>query len=113
MAGFKSIREYTDFPSGGGGYAGLACDRRFACVSVRKLQSMDETADALGIRKVMSMKNLRDEETGFELAFISWQEGGTGDAYLSAAILFGTYVGNGAGLPGARLDNAGCLIQTL
>ena len=48
----------------------------------------------------MSMKNLRDEEAGLELAFIGWQEGGTGDHYLSAAILCGTYVGNGAGLPG-------------
>ena len=58
----------------------------------------------------MKFYQLRDEDSGLELTGISWQEGGTGDVYVTAAILFGTHVGNGNGAPGSQTDNAGCLI---
>jgi hypothetical protein len=113
IAGFRYLREYTDFPSGSINLAGLAGDSRLACVSVRKIQNMNETADALGIKKVMDFQSLRDADTGLELAFISWQEAGTGDVYLSSAILFGIHTGNAGGAAGTITDNAGCLIQTI
>ena len=53
------------------------------------------------------------DETGLELCGITWQEGGTGDTYVSAALLFGVSVGNGGGAAGAMTDYAGTLIKVL
>jgi hypothetical protein len=107
------VREYTDFPAGGPNVGGLDGDQRLAAVSVRKPQDMTETAESLGIRRVMEFYPLTDAENGPELRGISWQEGGTGNVYVSVATLFGTGVGNQGGPVGSMTDNAGCLIRTL
>ena len=113
IAGFRWLREYGDFPSAGANLAGLAGDSRLVGLSVRKLQDINATADFLGIKKVMDFQSLRDADTGLELAFISWQEFGSADVYLSAAILFGIHVGNAGGAAGMLTDAAGCLIATI
>jgi hypothetical protein len=110
VAGFKWIQEYPDFNFNG--YGGLAGDRRLVVASVRKIEDVSKVVDQLGVRKLMNFHPLKDEETGLELTGISWQEGGTGDLYLSAAILFGTSVGNQGGIVGTKTDNAGLLIRT-
>ena len=72
---------------------------------------MESAAESLGLKHpTMNFYPLRDSESGLELSGMSWREGGTGDIYLTAAILFGTTVGNGGGAPGSMTDNAGCLI---
>ncbi len=72
---------------------------------------MESAAQSLGLKHpTMTFYPLRDSESGLELSGMSWQEGGTGDIYLRAAILFGTTVGNGGGAPGSMTDNAGWLI---
>jgi hypothetical protein len=43
---------------------------------------------------------------------VLWQEQGTGDAYISPAILFGVGVGNQGGAVGSMTDYAGCVIHT-
>jgi hypothetical protein len=93
--------------------AGIMGDHRLAAVSVRKIEDMTETPEALGIRKVMEFYPLEDSESKLQLCGISWQESGTGDALVSCAILFGVGVGNQGGAPGPMTDNAGCLIHTL
>jgi hypothetical protein len=60
----------------------------------------------------MDFNSITDKESGLELAAISWQEAGTGDVFLTAAILFGVGVGNQNGAAGTMTDNAGCLIRT-
>ncbi len=60
----------------------------------------------------MEFANARDTESGLELTAVTWQEGGTGDTYLSVAILFGIGVGNQLGAAGAITDYAGLLIKT-
>jgi hypothetical protein len=58
----------------------------------------------------MAFYPLKDEHTGLEMTGIAWQEVGTGDLYVSAAILFGLGLGNQNGTPGSKTDNAGLLI---
>jgi hypothetical protein len=48
----------------------------------------------LGVCRVMELWPLRDEESGLELIGISWQEGGTGDVYVAAALPFSVGCGN-------------------
>ena len=113
MAGFATVREYPDFPAGNINASGLALDHRLAAVSVRKIHSMEDAAKSLGIRKTMSFTPVRDEDSGLELTGISFQQGGTGDVYLAAAILFGVHVGNDLGAAGSQTDNAGCILRSL
>lgn len=112
LGGFRWIREYDDIRNSGTNITGLMGDDRLACVSVRKIRDMENAADQLGVPKVMEFYPLKDEESGLELTGISWQEAGTGDLYVTAAILFGTHVGNGGQPAGSVTDNAGCLIYT-
>ena len=86
---------------------GIVGDSRLAAVAVRKLEDMNETAKARGIPRVMEFTSVKDDESGLELCGITWQEGGTGDVYLSAAILFGVGCGKQGTGAGAMTDNAG------
>jgi hypothetical protein len=112
LGGFRWIREFDDIRNSGTNITGLMADDRLACVSVRKIKDMENAAESLGIRATMKFYPLKDEESGLELTGLSWQEGGTGDVYVAAAILFGTHVGNGGQPAGSMTDNAGCLIFT-
>jgi hypothetical protein len=111
IGGFAWAQEYADLPVVDG-IGGLAADRRLAVVSVRKIEDMTDTVKALGIRKVMDFYPLRDDESNLELCGIAWQEAGTGDVYITVAILFGVGVGNQRGGAGTVTDDAGCLIKT-
>ena len=89
-----------------------AGDRRLAAVAVRKIRDMSATAKALGIPIMMDFHPAKDAQSGLELTGIVWQESGTGDTYLSVAILFGVGVGNQGAGAGSMTDHAGCLIRT-
>ena len=112
LGGFAWIKEYPDVTKAGVNIGGIVGDHRLACVSVRKLEDMESTAKSLKIREVMRFYPLTDEESGLELCGISFQEAGTGDVYLTVAILFGVGVGNQGGAPGSVTDNAGLLLKT-
>lgn len=112
VAGFSKTFEYTDFPAGSGSFAGLAFDRRLACLSVRGISEMSNIAKELNIPEVMRMDKATDAETGLSLTAVAWQQPGTGDSYLSFAILYGTFVGTGGGSALSGTDLAGCLIRT-
>jgi hypothetical protein len=90
----------------------LACDNRLAVVSVRKVQDITALPKLLNIPRVMDFVPLKDEESGLELAGVSWQEAGTGDLFLGVTILFGVGVGNQGGAVGTMTDYAGGLIRT-
>jgi len=113
LGGFAWVREYPDVINAGNEVGGIIGDHRFALVAVRKLQDIENAAKSLGIKAMMKFYPLRDEDTGLELCGISWQEGGTGDIYLSVAILYGVTCGNGGGAPGTRTDDAGLILRTV
>jgi hypothetical protein len=48
-----------------------------------------------------------DDETRLSLTCALWQEGGTGDAFVSVGMLLGLHVGNEGGASGAMSDSAG------
>lgn len=83
--------------------------RRLRC---RAPADFSNVAGDLGIPKVMEFYPLKDEHSGLELLGVGWQEKGTGDVYVSAAILFGVGIGNQNGTPGSKTDNAELLIRT-
>ncbi len=114
LAGFAWVKEYPDIINMGSGIQGIFGDDRFACVCARAPKDMMEMdfAEKLGVKPTMKYFPLKDEESGLHLTGASWQEGGTADSYIGCALLFGTSVGNGAGVPGSMTDNAGCLIYT-
>ena len=113
IAGFSTLREYPDVSLAGNQVAGIVGDSRLAAVAVRKIEDMSATAKALGIPTVMEFHGLKDEQSGLELCGVGWQEGGTGDVYLSAAILFGIGCGNQGGAAGTMTDNAGLKLLSL
>lgn len=113
LAGFQWVKEYPDIANAGNKLIGLMGDHRLAAVSVRKIQDTENIAEELGIPKVMEFYPIKDDEgSGLELTGVTWQEQGTGDTFLSVAILFGVGAGNQGGAAGSITDNAGCLIQT-
>lgn len=106
------MKEFPDVVNMGSGFQGIFGDDRLACVSVRRLKEMQESfAENLGIEHpTMAYFPMHDEESGLYMTGAGWQEGGTGDSYVGAVILFGTSVGNGGGVPGSMTDDAGCLL---
>jgi hypothetical protein len=110
LAGFSWVREYPDLPVG---MAGLAGDPRLACVAVRRIKDVSNVASQLGTPELMRFDSARDPESGLELTAASWQEPGTGDAYVSFGILFGTHVGNNGGAPLSGTDSAGLILSVI
>ena len=113
IAGFSTLREYPDVSRAGNNVAGLVGDSRLAAVAVRKIEDMTDTAKALGVPPVMEFCPLTDADSGLEICGIGWQEAGTGDLIVSAAILFGIGCGNQGGAAGTMTDNAGLKLISL
>ena len=113
IAGFSTLREYPDITLAGNQVAGIVGDSRLAAIAVRKIEDMTSTAKALGVPSVMEFWPLTDAESGLEICGIGWQEAGTGDVIVSAAILFGIGCGNQGGVAGTMTDNAGLKLLSL
>jgi len=92
------------------GIAGLALDPRLVGVAVRKVHTMQSVAEQLHVPKIMQFFQLADEQSGVEITAVCWQEGGTGDIYVSVCLLFGTFIGNNGGTIGSGTDNAGLIL---
>jgi hypothetical protein len=80
---------------------------------VRKIENANNIAEELGIRKVVDFTPIKDSDSGLELTGITWMEQGTGDVFLSAAILFGIACGNQGGAAGSLTDAAGLNLLSL
>ena len=79
------------------------------------LSSTPGSEEALGWRRATTLfpRGRLHSNTGTDLSLtsVAWQQPGTGDSYLSFAILYGTFVGTGGGSALAGTDLAGCLIR--
>lgn len=110
LAGFKRVWEYPDFPNGS--YGGLGFDQRLACLSVRAISDKKfNAAKMLGIQEIMAFDQVSDD-SGLSLTGVSWQQPGTGDVFVSIAILYGLFVGTNGGAALSGTDLAGLLIKT-
>jgi hypothetical protein len=109
LAGNAWVQEYPEF-SAQTGYVGFFGDRRAITIACRR-PDFSNAADELQVPRVMEFYPLEDSESGLYLTGVSWQEVGTGDVYVSAAILYGVSSGNQGGAPGAITDSAGLLIR--
>ena len=105
LAGFANIIEYPDFPTAGNGL-GLFGDPRAVVLASRR-PDFSNAAAMLGIPQIMELYPMEDPETGLNMTGVGWQEPGTGDVYVSAAILFGLGLGNQGGAAGTITDKAG------
>ena len=110
MSGFGWVREYPDMFAGNNLQA-FAGDARSIVVATRR-PDFSNVAAELGVPQIMEFYPIEDEESGLFMTGVAWQEVGTGDVYVSAAILFGVGAGSQGGVAGTITDNAGCLVLT-
>lgn len=110
MAGFGTVLEYPDFSLTGANNSGIFGDRR-AIVLASRRPDFSNVAAELGVPQVMEFYPIEDPESGLFLTGVAWQEVGTGDVYVSAAVLFGVGAGNQGGAAGTITDNAGYLLR--
>lgn len=96
LCGFSEIREYPDMPDNGQNVGGFFGDRRAIQLITRPLNQSDAAADAVGAPKIMSFTPMSDPETGLEMTGVTWQEAGTGNVFVSPAILYGKNAGKQA-----------------
>lgn len=111
IAGFEKVIEYPDFSLTGGNNAGLFGDRRSIVIANRR-PDFSNVAAELGVPQVMEFYPMVEPETGLQVTGVAWQEVGTGDVYVSAAVLFGIGAGNQGGAAGTVTDNAAVLVTT-
>lgn len=71
-----------------------------------------ELAQILGIPQVMPMEVLRDPISGFSLALMKWQQGGTGTLYVSPTSVWGSAVGRQAGAAGSLVDRSAVVLRS-
>lgn len=110
LAGFNWVREYPDFPTANNLW-GFAADPRAIAVASRR-PDFSNVAAQLGVPQVMEFYPITDEESGLYMTGVAWQEVGTGDVYVSAAILFGVSAGSQGGGAGKITDSAGVLLKS-
>jgi len=112
LCGFSWVREYPDVTTDmNAPFIGICGDRRAITMAVRR-PDFSNAAEQLGVPQVMEFFPIEDDETGLQLLGVQWQEVGTGDVYVSCAILFGIGSGNQGGAPGSVTDNAGLLLRS-
>jgi hypothetical protein len=110
MAGCSWIQEKPDIADRLGPFIGFFGDRRAVTVATRQVD-FSNAAEELGVPQVMEFYPIADAESGIFLTGVGWQEQGTGDMYVSAAVLYGVSAGTQGGAPGACTDNAGLLVR--
>lgn len=71
-----------------------------------------DLAAELGIPQVMKTEVVTDEESGLSFMGLMWQQQGTGDIYLTVAVLYGVAAGKQLGAAAAICDKAGHLVIT-
>jgi hypothetical protein len=110
MAGFSNVFEYPDLPANAEALNGFGGDKRAIVVANRQI-SISNAAEALGVPQVMQYTPMTDPDTGLQLTGVAWQEAGTGDVYVSVALLFGASAGAQGGLADSITDKAGYRVK--
>jgi hypothetical protein len=107
VAGFPNVWEYPDFPAGGNGenLVGFFGDPRAVVIANRRVD-FSNAAEMLGVPQVMKFYQVSDPDSGLEMTGVGWQEVGTGDVYVSCALLYGVTVGKNGGAQNAVTDQA-------
>lgn len=105
ISGFQTIWEYPDFPAAQENLVGFFGDPRAVVIANRRVD-FSNAADMLGVPKVMEFYQVSDPDTGLEMTGVGWQEVGTGDVYVSCALLYGVTVGKNGGAQDAVTDKA-------
>jgi len=111
IAGFGNVWEYPDFPTNGENLSAFFGDPRSAVIASRR-PDFSNVAAELGVPQVMQFYPIEDPETGLFMTGVAWQEVGTGDVYVSAAILYGVSAGKQGGANDAITDKAGFRVTT-
>ncbi len=62
--------------------------------------------------QVMEFYPIEDPQSGLYMTGVAWQEQGTGDVYVSAAVLFGIGSGGQGGGAGTITNDAGLRLLT-
>ena len=113
LAGFSWVREYPDINLIGNNIQFFGADPRAIAVATRRPDfSTNAIAEAMGIPTIMRFEQIEDALSGMSLTGVCWQEPGTGDLIVSAAVLFGIGAGNQGGAAGTITDNAGVVVTT-
>jgi hypothetical protein len=105
IAGFENVIEYPDFPANNETCQGLFGDRRAITIANRRVD-FSNAAEQLGVPQVMQFYPISDPETGLQMTGVAWQEVGTGDVYVSAAVLYGATAGANGGAADSACDKA-------
>ncbi|HZR17961.1 MAG TPA: hypothetical protein VFE51_11630 [Verrucomicrobiae bacterium] len=109
ICGFEIVMEYPDLPTTGN-LTGFFGDKRSLVIATRRIEFSNAAAE-LGVPEIMQFRPMSDP-TGLEMTGVDWQQPGTGDVYVSAAVLFGTAGGAQGGAPGAITDSAGLRVTS-
>lgn len=123
LAGFRDIIEYPDFPAttGSGGTSTTNVQAFFgdprALVIANRRVDFSNAAAELGVPQIMQFYPITDPETGLEMTGVAWQQPGTGDVFVSCAVLYGVnagaaVTGDTTTVAGRGVDNAGVIITT-
>jgi hypothetical protein len=110
IAGFENVYEYPDLPATGN-LSGFFGERR-AIVVASRLPEVNSMANQLGIPSIANFYTVTDPETGLSLLGIAWQQPGTFDVIVTAALLYGASVGAQGGAADSITDKAGYRVYT-
>lgn len=111
LGGFENIFEYPDLPANGINLAGFFGDRRSSIIASR-LPNVQDMAAELNVPQVARFETIQDVMTGLSLLGIVWQQQGTFDVWVTAALLFGASVGAQGGAANGITDKACVRVTT-
>jgi hypothetical protein len=105
LAGFQNVWEYPDMPTTGN-LSAFFGDKRSIVIANRRVD-FSNAAQELGVNQIMQFYPISDPSTGLEMTGVAWQQPGTGDVYVSAAVLYGLSAGAQGGAANSITDAAG------
>lgn len=110
ICGFKWLAEYPDLPTTGNLTAFFG-DKRSLITATRQIK-FSNAAEQLNVNEIMQFYPIADPESKIQMTGVAWQQPGTGDVYVSSAVLFGNAGGSNGGATGAVTDNAGLRVTS-
>ncbi len=111
LSGFESIWEYPSLPTNSQNLSAFFGDRRSIVIANRRID-FSNAAEQLGVAQIMQFFPISDPDTGLEMTGVAWQQPGTGDVYVSAAVLYGIGAGAQGGAADSKTDPAGIRVKT-
>lgn len=112
LVGFQDIYEYPDLPANSENMSAVFADPRCFVLATGLPSDAGNIAQRYGIPQVMAQEVISDPDSGMQFLLFKWQEAGTGDLYMSLALLFGAVCGAQGGSAGAKTDYAGHRVVT-